>query len=82
MTFPALTRMTKTCINHMQDAMGFTSEIEAAENNFGLMVELHAGELGRPDQGGFVRTDAVKRNFESSEPWLEKAGLLRFGPSG
>ncbi len=77
LAYPFWTRMIKESVNHMQDAMGFTSEIEAAYNNFCLMVGLHPAELARPDQGGFARTDIAKRNFESSEPWLERAGLRR-----
>jgi len=78
---PFWTRMIKVSINHMQDAMGFTSEIEGCYNNFCLMVGLHAGELAAPDRGGFARTDVAKRNFERSEPWLEKAGLRHFKSS-
>lgn len=78
LAYPFWTRMIKISINHMEDAMGFTSEIEGAYNNFCLMVGLHAGEIAQPDQGGFARTDIAKRNFESSEPWLEQAGLRHF----
>jgi hypothetical protein len=60
----------------MEDAMGFTSEIEAAYTNFCLMGGLHAEKIASPDQGGFARTDIAKKNFELSKPWLEKAGLL------
>ena len=74
---PIWTRTIKLSINHMQDAMGFTSEIESAYNNFCLMVGLLAEELASPDQGGFARTDVARRNFESSKPWLEKRGLIR-----
>jgi enoyl-CoA hydratase len=76
---PSWTRMIKTSINHMQDAMGFTSEIEAAYSNFCLMISLLAEELPSPDEGGFARTDVAKRNFASSEPWLEQVGLRHFG---
>jgi len=79
LAYPFWTRTIKLSINHMQDAMGFTSEIEAAYNNFCLMVGLHAGELARPDQGGFARTDIARKNFESSKPWLERAGLAGKG---
>jgi enoyl-CoA hydratase len=75
LAYPFWTRMIKVSINHMQDAMGFTSEIEAAHNSFCLMVGLHAEEIGKPDQGGFARTDLAQRNFERSRPWLEKEGL-------
>ncbi len=78
LAYPFWTRMIKVSINQMQDAMGFTSQIRGAYSNFCLMVGLHAGELARPDQGGFARTDVAKRNFERSNPWLERAGLNRF----
>ena len=78
LAYPFWTRMIKVTINHMQDAMGFTSEIEGAYNNFCLMVGLHAEEITQPNQGGFARTDIAKRNFERSEAWLERAGLRTF----
>jgi enoyl-CoA hydratase len=72
---PIWTRTIKLSINHMQDAMGFTSEIESAYNNFCLMVGILAEELASPDQGGFARTDVAKKNFEASGPWLERMGF-------
>jgi len=75
LSYPFWTRMIKVSINHMQDAMGFTSEIEAAYNNFCLMVGLHVEKIASPDEGGFARTDIAKKNFELSKPWLEKMGL-------
>lgn len=73
--YPFWSRMIKVSVNHMQDAMGFTSEIEAAYNNFCLMVGLGVEEIPDPDQGGFARTNIAKKNLELSRPWLEKAGL-------
>jgi enoyl-CoA hydratase len=75
LSYPFWSRMIKTSINHMQDAMGFTSEVEAAYNNFCLMVGLRAEEIPDPDQGGFARTNIARKNLELSKPWLEKAGL-------
>jgi len=75
LNFPLWTRMVKVSINHMEDAMGFTSEIEAAYTNYCLMGGLHAEKIASPDQGGFARTDIAKKNFELSRPWLERRGL-------
>ena len=72
---PFWIRMTKESINHMQDAMGFTAEIDAAYNNFCLMIGLRSREISSPDQGGFARTDLAKKNFELAKHRLEKIGL-------
>ncbi len=72
---PAWTATIKTGINHMQDAMGFTSEIEAAYASFCLMYGLEAHSKAPPKQGGFARTDVARRNFERSKAWLARQGL-------
>ena len=72
---PAWTGTIKAAINHMEDAMGFTSEIEAAYNSFCLMYSLGAHSAAAPDKGGFARTDVARRNFELSKPWLINRGL-------
>jgi enoyl-CoA hydratase len=72
---PAWTSTIKAAINHMQDAMGFTSEIEAAYTGFCLMYGLGAHSKAAPGQGGFARTDVARRNFEKSKVWLTKRGL-------
>ena len=72
---PVWTRLCKLTINHMEDAAGFTSEIEGAYNNFCLMVGTRATLPAKPSEGGFARTDMAKRHFELSRPWLKKAGL-------
>ena len=71
----------KTAINHMQDAMGFSSEIEAAYTSFCLMYGLSAHSGVHPDEGGFARTDVARRNFVLSKPWLVKQGLCEPDPS-
>ena len=72
---PFWVRTIKMSINHMQDGMGFTSEIEAAYDNFCLMVGIGAEAIPSPDQGGFARTHVARKNFDLSKPWLVKRGL-------
>ncbi|MBN1615480.1 MAG: enoyl-CoA hydratase/isomerase family protein [Deltaproteobacteria bacterium] len=72
---PIWTRLCKLTINHMEDAMGFTTEIEGAFNNFCLMVGTRATLPAKPSEGGFARTDMARRHFELSRPWIETAGL-------
>jgi enoyl-CoA hydratase len=72
---PAWTGTIKAAVNHMQDAMGFTSEIEAAYNSFCLMYGLGAHSNATPEQGGFARTVVARKNLESSRPWLVRRGL-------
>ncbi len=59
----------------LYDALGFTSEIEAATDNFCLMVGLKPQVLAGPDQSGSARTNIARKNFEASRSWLESAGL-------
>ncbi len=68
---PFWVRMTKLSINHMQDAMGFTGEIEAAYNNYCTMIGLTRPDIPKPDQGGFARVPQARRNFEASGKWIE-----------
>ncbi len=68
---PLWVRMTKLSINHMQDAMGFTSEMEAAYNAYCTMIGLTNPNIPKPDQGGFARTNVAKSNFEASKAWIE-----------
>ncbi|MCK9274328.1 MAG: enoyl-CoA hydratase-related protein [Syntrophales bacterium] len=72
---PSWIETIKSSINHMQDAMGFSSEIEAAYNNFCLMLGLGAHTSAGPSAGGFARTDVAKRNLSASKPWLFSRGL-------
>jgi len=75
LTSPAWTGTIKAAINHMEDTMGFSSEIEAAYTSFCLMYGLDAHSMAAPEKGGFARTDVARRNFERSKPWLVKRGL-------
>lgn len=72
---PTWTQTIKASINHMQDNMGFSAEIEAAYISFCLMYGLGAHTAAKPDAGGFARTDIARRNFESAKPWLSRRGL-------
>ncbi|MBU2548917.1 MAG: enoyl-CoA hydratase/isomerase family protein [Proteobacteria bacterium] len=64
-------RMTKFNINHMQDAMGFSNEIQAGYNNYMVMTGVIRPELPHPSEGGFARTKIAKNNLEASRPWIE-----------
>ena len=77
LTAPAWSGTIKSAINHMQDTMGFSAEIEAAYNSFCLMFGLGAHTGAGPEQGGFARTDIARRNFESSKPWLTRRGFIK-----
>jgi enoyl-CoA hydratase len=68
---PFWVRMTKFSINHMQDAMGFTSEVEAAYNNYCTLIGLTNPNIPKPAQGGFARVPVAKKNFEASSNWIE-----------
>ncbi len=72
---PAWTETIKSSINHMQDAMGFSAEIEAAYASFCLMFGLGAHSAAGPGEGGFARTDIARRNFELSKSWLARRKL-------
>ncbi len=72
---PAWTGTIKASINHMQDTMGFSTEIETAYANFCLMLGLGAYSAAKPDEGGFARTSIARRNFELAKPWLSRRGL-------
>jgi enoyl-CoA hydratase/carnithine racemase len=79
---PAWTGTIKAAINHMEDGMGFTSEIEAAYTGFCLMFGLGAHSSAGPEGGGFARTDVARRNFAHSKPWLLRQGLCKPDVSG
>ena len=72
---PAWTGTIKASINHMQDTMGFSAEIEAAFTSFCLMFGLGAHTAAKPEEGGFARTGIAQRNFELTKSWLSKRGL-------
>lgn len=68
---PFRVRTYKFSINHMMDAMGYTSEMEAGYQSYCLMMGLGARDLPRPSEGGLARTDMAKKNLELSKPWLK-----------
>lgn len=68
---PFWVRMTKFSINHMQDTMGFSSEIETAYNNYCSMMGLTNPSIPQSDQGGVARTSVARKNFEASRKWIE-----------
>lgn len=70
-------RMMKFSINHMMDTQGFSSEIEAAYNNFCLMQGLEVQKQYDPKKGGYAGTDVAKENFKHSSSWLESRHLKR-----
>lgn len=69
-------RFCKFSINQMEEAGGFTSEINASFNNFCLMTMNYGSALASPEEGGFARTKAAKRNLEMTRPWLKEKGLI------
>jgi hypothetical protein len=68
---PFWVRMLKSSINHMQDAMGFSQEMESGYNNYCLMLGLTNPDIAPPQEGGFARTQIAKKNFEASRDWVE-----------
>lgn len=68
---PSWYRMTKFSINHMQDAMGFSNEIESAYNNYMVMIGVMNPEIPHPSEGGFARTKIAKKNLEASRAWID-----------
>jgi enoyl-CoA hydratase len=68
---PFWVRMTKFSINHMQDTMGFSIEIETAYNNYCSMMGLTNPSIPQSDQGGVARTSMARKNFEASRKWIE-----------
>ena len=68
---PFWIRMLKYSINHMQDAMGFTQEMESGYNNYCLMLGLSDPNIPPPSEGGFARTQIARKNFEASREWID-----------
>ena len=72
---PAWTGTIKASINHMEDTMGFSAEIEAAYTSFCMMFGLEAHTAAKPEDGGFARTKIARKNFEATQDWLRKMKL-------
>jgi len=68
---PLWVRMTKFSINHMEDASGFTAEMEGHFNTYMLMLGLEQSDSKKETKGGFARTDVAMENLELTKPWLE-----------
>jgi len=68
---PARLRTTKFSVNHMQDALGFTAELEAAYQNYFIAVELRDSERARDDKGGIAQTTRAHENLKATRPWLD-----------
>ena len=73
-TNPSGLRMVKFAVNHMQDAMGFTTEIEAAHESQFLFLEFRDRERVRDEKGGIARAKLALENLETTRPWLESMG--------
>ena len=73
---PLWVRLTKSAINHMADASGFTAEMEAHFNAYMLMLGLGKSDSKKAVKGGFARTDVAMENLEKTRPWLEKMQLV------
>jgi enoyl-CoA hydratase/carnithine racemase len=69
---PLWVRLTKSSINHMEDASGFTAEMEAHFNAYMLMLGLQPSDSKKETKGGFARTDVAMENLELTKPWLER----------
>ena len=72
LTAPAWIGTIKASINHMEDHLGFSSEIESAYTSFCMMYGLGAHTGAGPGDGGFARTKVARRNFELAKDWLKK----------
>ncbi len=69
---PVRLRIAKLSINHMQDTMGYTAELEAAYQSYFIQLELRDEELMRSEKGHISQTDLARRNLEAARPWLEQ----------
>jgi len=73
-TNPSGLRMVKFTVNHMQDTMGFTTEIEAAHESQFLFLEFRDRELVRDEKGGIARATLAQENLDITQSWLESMG--------
>jgi len=71
---PLAVETTKRSINHMSDTMGFSAEMDAAFENFAVMVGLRPAKSAPPSKGGFSRSQIARDNFEASNPWINVLG--------
>ena len=68
---PIRLRTAKFSVNHMQDTMGYTAELEAAYESHFIVLELRDTERIRDEKGGIAQTQLAFENLEASRPWLE-----------
>ncbi len=67
---PIRIRTIKFSVNHMEDAMGFTTELEAAYQSYFIAAHVRDSERPRDDKG-IAQAGLARRNLEASRPWLE-----------
>jgi len=70
---PGTVRTVKFSVNHMMDTMGFTTELEAAYQNYFIAIEMRDSPRPRDDKGGIAQTDTALKNLELTKPWLDSA---------
>ncbi|MEE8353814.1 MAG: hypothetical protein V3S10_05090, partial [Dehalococcoidales bacterium] len=68
---PIRLRTTKFSVNHMLDAMDYTTEVEAAYQNYFIAAEVRDVERQRDDKGGIAQASLAHANLEASRAWLE-----------
>ena len=68
---PVRLRTVKFSANHMQDTLGYTTELEAAYQNYFIAAELRDTERARDDKGGIAQTSMAHKNLEAARRWLE-----------
>jgi len=68
---PARLRTVKFSANHMQDTMGYTTELETAYQNYFIATELRDTERPLDDKGGIAQASLAHKNLEASQSWLE-----------
>jgi enoyl-CoA hydratase len=71
---PIRLRTAKFSVNHMQDALGFTAEIEAAYQSYFIGAEVRDAERPRDDKG-IAQAGLARRNLEASRAWLESRNM-------
>jgi hypothetical protein len=69
-------RIIKGAINHAQDTMGYSAEIETADNHFKPGYAQHEIKPPDPKEGGFARTKLARRNYEAIKEYLSAEGLM------
>lgn len=70
---PGTVRTVKFSVNHMMDTMGFTTELEAAYQNYFIAIEMRDSPRPRDGKGGIAQTETARKNLELTKPWLDSA---------